>query len=60
MLEFCKMLHDDIKAHLDEWSNWLMDENTDIENVKETLTHKLDRLADLMAEKAKFFEPSYA
>lgn len=55
MLEFCKMLYEDILVNIEDWSDWDCDNTVDTEVVKKELKEKLDILKKLIAEKECFF-----
>lgn len=56
MLEFCEKLYNDINSDIDEWVEWLCDDEIDIEKRKEQLTKKLDKLKSLIDENKDDFK----
>lgn len=55
MLDFCKMLYNDIWAHVDAWSAWDWDDKVDTKNVKKQLEEKLNVLKELIVKKECYF-----
>ena len=51
MLDFCKILHEDISAHIEDWSQW----NSSYSLTKEKLQSRLDRLQKLIRIKENCF-----
>lgn len=62
MMEFCKMLQNDISNDIDEWASWTLDHydgNDVFLEKKEKIQEKLIRLQKLITEKEKMFEGKY-
>jgi len=55
MLEFCKLLYQDIQDSIEEWAAFVDYEYTDVDKKKQTLCKKLERLKALIAEKEEYF-----
>lgn len=55
MLQFCEYLYNDIKENLDEWASFIDYANIDVQQRKEQLAQKLERLKELIAEKEEYF-----
>ena len=51
MLDFCKTLHEDISAHIEDWAKW----NSSYNSSKEEIQSRLDRLQMLIRIKEKCF-----
>ena len=51
MLDFCKVLYEDISTHIDDWEKW----NTSYHLTKEDLLSRLERLQKLIQVKANCF-----
>ena len=51
MLDFCKILHEDISAHMDDWSKW----DSSYNFTKEDIQSRLDRLQTLIRIKENCF-----
>ena len=51
MLDFCKMVYDDISAHIEDWSKW----NASHDLSKEEIQSRLDRLQKLIRIKENCF-----
>ena len=51
MLDFCKILHEDISAHIDDWVKW----NSSYNLAKEDIQSRLDRLQMLIRIKENCF-----
>ena len=55
MLQFCQYLYDDISQNIDEWASFVSYDNSDVEEKKKTLIHKLNHLKELISEREKYF-----
>lgn len=55
MLEFCRLLHDDIRQNLEDWALFSDDPEVDAEGRKAALSEKLARLQRLISEREPRF-----
>ena len=55
MLQFCQYLYDDISQNIDEWASFVSYDNSDVEEKKKTLIHKLNHLKELISEREECF-----
>lgn len=58
MMDFCKMLHNDISDNLEDWVNWDLDnddDDIDLDQRRESLQGKLDELKRLIEKKEEYF-----
>ena len=69
MIDFCKMLYEDIKNNMDAWGDWNHDSfyreedpkkvETAINKMKDDIRPLLDRLNELIIQKEKYFGEGY-
>lgn len=59
MIDFCKMLHDNIKNNIDEWCNWdnRNNENT-LKEMKIQIDILLNKLSELIIKQEEHFGPN--
>ena len=50
MLDFCESLYNDINANIDEWVEWLCDDDIDLDERKKLLEEKLEKLNSMIDE----------
>ena len=55
MLDFCKYLYNDVNDNIDEWVSFVSYNEGDIEEKKQQLVQKLDRLKNLISEREECF-----
>lgn len=55
MLQFCKILYQDIYQNLSEWISFLDNEDDDLENRKKVLCQKLKDLHELISQREEDF-----
>lgn len=59
MLEFCKMLYEDISADLEGWASFVDYRGEDISQKKRLLTQRLQRLKELIEAREEQFDENH-